>query len=596
LEYIFNGSDEPIEIKTVSVSGIKRENISYIEGMCDLITRRHNETSNDFAREYYSKYLSEVVCPECHGKKLSKTSLSVKIGGLDISEFTNLNISEAIEFIINLKLSVYEEEITATLIKEILDRLNFLENVGLYYLQLSRNAMTLSGGEAQRVRLATQIGSSLSGIIYVLDEPSIGLHQKDNEKLILSMKKMRDLGNTIIVVEHDTDTMLASDYIVDIGPGAGVNGGNIVAQGNVNDFLKNKNSLTAKYLNHELEIPWPKSRRSGTGGIITIKGATKNNLNNIDVTFPLGKIIAVTGVSGSGKSTLVNDILVANIEKALFKKHNPNIGKIRSILGIQNIDKIIAVDQEPIGRTPRSNPATYVGLFDEIRALYASLPESKARGYTKSRFSFNVPGGRCEKCCGDGVTKISMHFLPDVYVKCDECNGKKYNSETLSILYKEKNIFDVLEMSVDEALEFFKNIPSIKHKLDLLNEVGLGYIKLGEQATNLSGGEAQRIKLANFLQKKTSKNTILVLDEPTTGLHIDDIKKLIYILNRIADTGTTIVVIEHNLDFIKCCDHIIDLGPEGGVNGGKIIATGTPEQIMQKSDISYTGEYLKKLK
>lgn len=464
-------------------------------------------------------------------------------------------------------------------------------NVGLNYLTLSRNANTLSGGEAQRIRLATQIGSSLTGVLYVLDEPSIGLHQKDNGMLIQTLKNMRDLGNSILVVEHDEETMMASDYIIDIGPGAGINGGNVVAAGNPIEVMDNPKSLTGQYLSKKLKIEIPKSRRTGNGQKIILKGCKQNNLKNIDVTFPLGKFICVTGVSGSGKSTLVIDTLATNIQKTLF---NPFIsaGKIKSISGIQNIDKLIIVSQYPIGRTPRSNPATYTGVFDDIRELFANIPEAKAEGYKKGRFSFNLPGGRCEKCQGDGVIRINMQFLPDVYVKCDECHGKKYNDETLSIKYRGKSIYDVLEMSIDEALEFFKNIPNIHHKISLLCDVGLGYLKLGANADRLSGGGAQRIKLAKFLQKNSNKNTILILDEPTTGLHTDDVKKLINVLNRIVDNGATLIVIEHNLDLIKCTDYIIGMGPDGGEYGGEIIATGTPEQLANQKDKSYTAKYL----
>ncbi|MCQ3907984.1 MAG: excinuclease ABC subunit UvrA [Mycoplasmoidaceae bacterium] len=475
-----------------------------------------------------------------------------------------------------------------------MNRLEFLINVGLDYLTLSRSAGTLSGGENQRIRLAAQIGSSLTGVLYVLDEPSIGLHQKDNQKLISTMKAMRDLGNSLIVVEHDTDTMKAADYLIDVGPLAGVGGGKIVAQGSVDDLIANKDSITGKYLSGEYTIPVPKHRRGGNGKKIILKGAKLNNLKNITVTFPMGKFICVTGVSGSGKSTLINETLVANINKILFNPFEL-APKVTDLTGIQDIDNLIVISQEPIGRTPRSNPATYTGIFDDIRGVFANTPEAKARGYDKGRFSFNVESGRCEKCGGDGYIRIEMHFLPDVYVKCDECGGKRYNQETLSILYKNKSIYDVLEMSVDEAYEFFQNIPAIKRKLELMKDVGLGYLKLGEPSVDLSGGEAQRIKLAKFLQRKASDRTIIVLDEPSTGLHQHDIAKLIEVLNRIVDNGATVIVIEHNLDIIKCADYIIDLGPDGGDRGGRIITTGTPEQIIKDEDISYTAKFLKPL-
>ncbi|MDR0825903.1 MAG: excinuclease ABC subunit UvrA [Mycoplasmataceae bacterium] len=592
LDLIMHGSDEPIHIDIKSSGGIQSNKYDYAEGVLSLVKRRHLETSSEMARQYYAKYLSETPCKICKGKKLSPAALCVKIGGKDIIEVTELAINECIDFLLNLKLTDQQNLIAKLALKEIIDRLTFLDNVGLSYLTLSRNAITLSGGEAQRIRLATQIGSSLTGVLYVLDEPSIGLHQRDNDRLIAALKKMRDLGNTLLVVEHDAETMKASDYIVDIGPGAGNNGGKVVAVGTPKEIMNNPKSLTGQYLKGDKFIPIPKTRRSGNGRKIVLKGAKENNLKNLDVTFPLGKFIVVTGVSGSGKSTLINETLAKNIQKKIF---SPFVvaPTIKSIDGIYNIDKLIMVSQEPIGRTPRSNPATYVGVFDDIRELYSQLPESKIRGYTKSRFSFNVPGGRCEKCWGDGVIKIEMHFLPDVYVTCTECNGKKYNDETLAVKYKGKSIYDVLEMSVSEALEFFGNIPSIRHKLELMNDVGLGYIKLGTSGTDLSGGEAQRVKLAKFLQKKSSDNTLLILDEPTTGLHTHDIQNLIDVLNRIVDNGSTVIVIEHNLDLIKCADYIIDLGPEGGAEGGKVVATGTPEQIVSKADVSYTAQYLK---
>lgn len=594
LDYILYGSDEPFHINVTSANGLKRESYEYFEGVLNHVKRLYFETTSEMARTFYGKFMSEKVCKVCRGKRLSPQALCVKINGKSIIDLTDMSIDDLLNFFLELKLNDQKAQIAQLALKEIINRLTFLQNVGLGYLTLSRNANTLSGGEAQRIRLATQIGSNLTGVLYVLDEPSIGLHQKDNDMLITTLKKMRDLGNTIIIVEHDEETMLQADYIVDIGPGAGINGGSVVASGTPKEIMQSKDSITGKYLSGELFIPIPKTRRSGNGQKITIKGAQENNLKNITVNFPLGKFICVTGVSGSGKSTLVLDTLATNIQKYLFNPFT-KAGKIKSITGIQDIDKLIIVTQEPIGRTPRSNPATYIGVFDDIRELFALVPEAKTRGYKKGRFSFNIPGGRCEKCQGDGVIRIAMQFLPDVYVKCDECHGKKYNDETLSIKYKGKSIYDILEMSVNEALEFFKNVPNIHHKISLLNDVGLGYLKLGANSNTLSGGEAQRIKLAKFLQKNSTSKTILILDEPTTGLHTDDIKKLINILNRIVDTGTTLIVIEHNLDLIKCADYIIDLGRDGGEAGGQVIATGTPEQLLNYCDISYTAQYLKKL-
>lgn len=594
LKWILYGSDEPININIVSSGGIHQKKYDYVEGVLTKVKRLYFETNSEMARQFYAKFMSEKVCKSCKGQRLSPAALSVKINGKSIIDLTDMAISDLVDFFLNVKLTEQQKIIANMALKEVVDRLCFLQNVGLEYLTLSRSANTLSGGELQRIRLATQIGSSLTGVLYVLDEPSIGLHQKDNAMLISTLKKMRDLGNTIIVVEHDEETMLESDYIVDIGPGAGINGGMVTAYGTPTEIMNNPNSLTGKYLSGKLSIPVPKTRRSGSPYKIVIKGAKGNNLKNINVTFPLGKFICVTGVSGSGKSSLVIETLAANINKILFNPFTPAL-KIDSITGIKDIDKLIIVTQDPIGRTPKSNPATYVGVFDDIRELFASTPEAKARGYKKGRFSFNVPGGRCEKCQGYGTQKISMQFLPDVYVKCDECHGRKYNDETLSIKYKGKSIYDVLEMPIAEAMEFFKNIPNIYHKISLLNDVGLGYLKLGSSSDLLSGGEAQRIKLAKFLQKNSSSNTILILDEPTTGLHTDDIKKLIEVLNRIADRGTTVIAIEHNLDFIKCADYIIDIGPDGGKHGGEVIATGTPEQILKYADISYTAKYLKKV-
>ena len=535
--------------------------------------------------------MTELECPVCHGSRLSDDVLSVKIGGKNIYEITCFSIKGLYDFFKKLKLNKEQTKISELIIKEINSRLEFLINVGLEYLTLSREAKTLSGGEAQRIRLATQIGSRLTGVLYVLDEPSIGLHQRDNQRLINSMLEMRDLGNTLIVVEHDTDTMKQADYLVDIGPGAGVHGGTVVAEGTPEEVMKNPNSLTGKYLTGELKIEVPKKRRKGNKKYLEIIGASENNLKNLKVKFPLGKFICVTGVSGSGKSTLINEILYKVVANNLYKsKSKP--GKFKSIKGLDNIDKIIDISQAPIGRTPRSNPATYTGVFDDIRDVFTETKEAKMRGYDKGRFSFNVKGGRCEACWGDGVKKIEMHFLPDVYVPCEVCHGTRYNSETLQIKYKGKNIYDVLEMTVEEALNFFENHPKIKNKLQMLSDVGLSYIKLGQPAPTLSGGEAARIKLAKELQKKPTGKSLFILDEPTTGLHTDDIKKLLVILNRIVDGGDTVIVIEHNLDVIKVADYIIDLGPEGGDGGGNIVCTGTPEEVANCKE-SYTGKYLK---
>lgn len=594
IELILHGSLEPIDMKIVSSSGTKQYKKEYVEGVADLIQRRHQETSSNMAREYYSKYLSEITCKVCHGKRLNEKALAVKINEKDIIEVTELAIAKIIDFFLYLNLNEYELKIAKLALKEILDRLNFLNDVGLNYLTLNRAANTLSGGELQRIRLATQIGSRLTGVLYVLDEPSIGLHQKDNDKLINTMKEIRNLGNSLLVVEHDEDTMRSADWIIDIGPGAGSHGGYIMSQGTPDEVQKDPKSLTGKYLNNDLRIEVPKTRRSGNGKKIILKGAKGNNLKNINVTFPLGKLILVTGVSGSGKSTLINETLVKAIQKELFNPFTQPL-PYSSITGHQDIDKLVIVDQEPIGRTPRSNPATYVSVFNDIRELFAQIPEAKAKGYNSGRFSFNVKGGICEKCDGNGVLKIEMNFLPDVYIKCDECNGKRYNEETLLIRYKNKTIYDVLEMTIDEATEFFENIPSIHYKLSLMQEVGLGYLKLGTNALLLSGGEAQRIKLAKYLQKRPTGKTLYVLDEPTTGLHMHDIKNLTHILNRIVNNGDTVIVIEHNLDLIKMADHIIDIGKEGGEGGGEVIATGTPEQIIKNNiDESYTAQYLKK--
>ena len=590
-DVIFNGSKEPIAYEIHSVGGISMRKNKVIEGLASLITRRYQETSSNMQRDYYGSYMREVMCPTCHGMRLSESALSVKVGGKNIYEFTEMSISDALTFVDSLQLTTLEAKIGNLIIKEIHNRLAFLKEVGLEYLTLSRKAGSLSGGEAQRIRLATQIGSKLTGVLYVLDEPSIGLHQRDNHKLIDALKEMRDLGNTLIVVEHDEDTMRQCDFLVDIGPGAGENGGNVVAFGTPEEVMKNKNSLTGKYLSGELKIEVPKTRRKGNGKFLTIKGAKENNLRDIDVDFPLGKFVCVTGVSGSGKSTLVNEILYKTLQNYVYKsKVIP--GKCDKVEGLSNIDKVVMITQDAIGRTPRSNPATYVGVFDDIRDLFTNTKEAKIKGYDKGKFSFNVKGGRCEACQGDGVKKIEMHFLPDVYVPCDVCKGKRYNRETLEVKYKGKSIYDVLEMTVEEGCEFFQNIPKIARKIQTLYDVGLGYIKLGQPSTTLSGGEAQRVKLATELSKRSTGKTIYILDEPTTGLHIADVHRLIEVLQKLVDTGNTVVVIEHNLDLIKTADHIIDLGPEGGDRGGTLVATGTPEQVAKVKE-SYTGQYLK---
>ena len=592
-DLILYGSDEPIRIKYSTRGGIHRDKVEYFEGIINRNERLFMETNSEWRREWLEKFIIDHECDACHGARLNDSVLSVKVGGKNISEVTDMSIKELIKFFENLKLSKEKEEIARLVIKEILDRLHFLDNVGLSYLTLSRSAGTLSGGEAQRIRLATQIGSRLSGVLYVLDEPSIGLHQKDNEKLIKSLLEMRDLGNTLIVVEHDSDTMLASDYLVDIGPGAGDAGGEVVAAGTPQEVMKNKNSITGQYLSGKLCIEVPKTRRKGLKKSLKIKGAKENNLKNIDVDIPLGTFTCVTGVSGSGKSTLVNEILVKALSQKLYdSKEKP--GKHDKILGMDEIDKIVAISQNPIGRTPRSNPATYTGVFDDIRELFTTTKEAKMHGFEKNRFSFNVKGGRCEACRGDGVKKIEMHFLPDVYVPCEVCHGTRYNTDTLNIKYKGKNIADVLDMRVTEALSFFENVPKIKRKLQVIEDVGLGYIKLGQSAPTLSGGEAERVKLAKELQKISTGKTLYVLDEPTTGLHTDDIKRLLAILQKIVDNKNTVLVIEHNLDVIKTADYIIDLGPDGGDLGGTIVATGTPEDIAKVKE-SYTGQFLKKI-
>ncbi|MBR3230000.1 MAG: excinuclease ABC subunit UvrA [Bacilli bacterium] len=591
LDIIFYGSDELLTFNYIAKNGNTRTTTGKFEGIITNLERRYMETKSTWIRQWIENYMTELKCPKCHGARLDDSILSVKIGGKNIFEITELSIGKLYEFLSKLKLNKEQKEISDLIIKEINSRLKFLINVGLEYLTLSREAKTLSGGEAQRIRLATQIGSRLTGVLYVLDEPSIGLHQRDNNRLIKSLLEMRDLGNTLIVVEHDTDTMLAADYLVDIGPKAGVHGGEVIAKGTPEEVMKNKNSLTGRYLTGEEKIEVPKKRRKGNKKYIEILGAEENNLKNIKVKFPLGKFICVTGVSGSGKSTLVNEILYRVISNNLYKsKTKP--GKYKKIKGIENIDKIVDISQAPIGRTPRSNPATYTGVFDDIRDVFTETKEAKMRGYDKGRFSFNVKGGRCEACWGDGVKKIEMHFLPDVYVPCEVCHGTRYNSETLQIKYKGKNISEVLDMTVEEALEFFENHQKIKHKLQMLMDVGLSYIKLGQSAPTLSGGEAARIKLAKELQKKPTGKSLFILDEPTTGLHTDDIKKLLKILDRIVDNGDTVLVIEHNLDVIKVADHIIDLGPEGGDEGGNIVITGTPEEVADYKE-SYTGKYLK---
>ena len=593
LSYILDGSREPISYEIVSDSGNVSRTTKFIEGVRTLIARRYEETTSKWSKEWYASFMSEHTCPTCKGRRLNDQVLSVRVGGLNIAEFTEQSIEDALHFIQNIKLTDYEMNIARLVVKEINDRLTFLNNVGLGYLTLARRAGGLSGGEAQRIRLATQIGTRLTGVLYVLDEPSIGLHQRDNEKLIKSLQDIRDLGNSVLVVEHDEDTMRASDFIVDIGPGAGVHCGQVICAGTPEEVMNCKDSITGQYLSGKRKIEVPKKRRKGNGLFIEVKGAKEHNLKNINVKFPLGKFNVVTGVSGSGKSTLVNDILGKSLMRYVYQsKERPGLHK--EILGIENIDKVIEVSQDPIGRTPRSNPVTYTGVFDDIRDLFAQTNEAKMRGYDKGRFSFNVKGGRCEACQGDGLKKISMHFLPDVYVPCEQCEGKRYNEETLQVTYKDKNIYDVLEMTVEEALDFFDNLPKIRNKIQTLYDVGLGYIKLGQSATTLSGGEAQRVKLASELQKKSTGKTVYILDEPTTGLHSHDVARLIDVLQRIVDQGDTIIVIEHNLDVIKVADHIIDLGPEGGAGGGTIVVTGTPEKVA-KCEKSYTGQFLKSM-
>ena len=588
---LYGTGDEEIEFEYETAFGVRRNKVPF-EGVIPTLERRHRETKSQGMLQFYEMYMSNMECPECHGARLKKESLAVRVGDKNINELTDMSIVHIKEYINNLTLSEKDAMIADQILKELNTRLQFLIDVGLDYLTLSRSAATLSGGESQRIRLATQIGSGLTGVMYILDEPSIGLHQRDNDKLIATLKKLRDLGNSVIVVEHDTDTMYAADEVIDIGPYAGVHGGKVMAQGTAEEIAKVPDSITGQYLSGRKQITVPKKRRKSNGKSIEIVGAKEHNLKNISVKFPLGQFVCITGVSGSGKSTLVNEVLYKNINKEL-NKSNEKFGECKSIKGLHNIDKIINIDQSPIGRTPRSNPATYTGVFDIIRDIFATTNEAKMRGYDKGRFSFNVPGGRCEACNGDGIIKIEMNFLSDVYVPCEVCKGKRYNKETLEVKYKGKSISDVLDMTVEEALEFFENIPRIKQKIQTLNDVGLGYIKLGQPSTTLSGGEAQRIKLATELSKRSTGKTLYILDEPTTGLHIDDVHRLVDILQRLVDGGNSVLVIEHNLDLIKTCDYIIDLGPEGGDKGGEIIAVGTPEKICQ-NERSYTGQFLKK--
>lgn len=591
-EIVLYGSSDILEIPTVSTSGVKRVTNRRFPGVMTYLQERYEQTSSSWIREWLEQYMIDEECQTCHGKRLNEEVLHVRIADKNIIEVTDMTIKDALNFFNNLVLDKTKQEIAKLALKEIKDRLQFLLDVGLEYLTLSRSATTLSGGEAQRIRLATQIGSQLSGVLYVLDEPSIGLHQRDNDRLIASLKKMRDIGNTLIVVEHDSDTMLQSDYLVDIGPGAGIHGGKVMACGTPQEVMDNPNSLTGKYLKHELFIPLPKQRRKGNGKFIELKGAEVNNLKNVNLKIPLGTLTLVTGVSGSGKSSLINEALYKNIYVKLHKASKIKPGKIKSIKGLENIEKVIRISQEPIGKTPRSNPATYTKVFDDIRDLFAKTKEAKIRGFKKGHFSFNVKGGRCEACKGDGVKKISMHFLPDVYVKCEVCGGTRYQSETLEVKYKGKNISDVLNMTIEDALEFFSAVPKIKSKIQTLNDVGLGYMTLGQSSTTLSGGEAQRVKLANELNSRITDKTLYIMDEPTTGLHIHDIKKLMEVIEKIVDSGATVVIIEHNLDVIKLADNIVDLGPDGGDGGGEIIFTGTPEDLI-KDNRSYTAKYLK---
>ncbi|MTD31661.1 excinuclease ABC subunit UvrA [Planomicrobium sp. YIM 101495] len=587
---LYGSGNDKIRFKYENDYGQKRDQSIYFEGVLSNVDRRFRETSSDWIREQMEKYMTEQACPTCKGDRLKPESLAVKVDGLHISQVTEMSIEEAAAFFSDLNLSETERQIANLILREIAERLGFLINVGLDYLTLNRASGTLSGGEAQRIRLATQIGSKLSGVLYILDEPSIGLHQRDNDRLISTLKNMRDLGNTLIVVEHDEDTMMAADYLIDIGPGAGVHGGEIIAAGTPEKVMKSRNSLTGQYLSGKKFIPLPQERRKPDGRMISIRGAAENNLKDVDVDIPLGLFVAVTGVSGSGKSTLVNEILHKTLAQKL-NRSRVKPGRHKSVEGLEGLEKVIDIDQSPIGRTPRSNPATYTSVFDDIRDVYASTNEAKVRGYKKGRFSFNVKGGRCEGCRGDGIIKIEMHFLPDVYVPCEVCHGKRYNRETLEVTYKGRNISDVLEMTVETAAKFFENIPKISRKLNTIVDVGLGYVKLGQPATTLSGGEAQRVKLASELHKRSNGRSFYILDEPTTGLHADDISRLLKVLQRIVDNGDTVLTIEHNLDVIKTADYLIDLGPEGGDNGGTLIGTGTPEQIAEMKN-SYTGHYL----
>ncbi len=594
LDVIIYGSGvERIEVEYNS-SSFQGKMVTKFEGLIPTIERRYNDTSSEMMRREYARFMHTIKCPKCRGKRLNEAALSVTIGGLNIEEFTNKSIGDALVFLDTLTLTPREQKISYLIIKEIKARLNFLVNVGLNYLTLSRSSGSLSGGESQRIRLATQIGSGLVGVLYILDEPSIGLHQRDNSRLIATLKRLRDLGNTLIVVEHDEETIRNADYIVDIGPGAGVNGGKLIASGTLEDVMNTEESITGQYLSGKLKIEVPKERKQPNGNYLVVKGAKQNNLKGIDVAFPQGLLTVVTGVSGSGKSSLVNEILYPYLAKNLNRMQNIEYGACDEILGLENFDKVINIDQSPIGRTPRSNPATYTGVFDAIRQLFAKTKDAEARGYKAGRFSFNVSGGRCEACSGDGIKRIEMHFLPDVFVQCEVCKGKRYNRETLEVKFKGKNIADILDMTVEEACVFFENIPSIYTKIKTLYEVGLGYIKLGQPATTLSGGEAQRVKLATELAKRPTGKTVYILDEPTTGLHSADVQKLISILTRLTAAGNTVIVIEHDLDVIKVADYIVDLGPEGGIGGGTVVATGTPEQIAE-CEKSYTGQFLKKV-